>query len=52
MNVSWHEVTFLDSQLLRNPEKIAAARAELRRKHADAAAIPDLIDLVGLIHHV
>src|ERR1700730_15419481 len=40
------------SQLLRNADKEAAARAELRREHADARAIPDLVDLVEQVHDI
>src|ERR1700682_1463305 len=40
------------SKLLRNADEEAAARPELRREHADAGAIPDLVDLVEQVHDV
>ena len=40
------------SDFLRQAYKIAAARAELRSEHADAAAVADLVDLVEEIDDV
>ena len=40
------------SQLLRNADIIAAARAVLRREHADAGAVAQLVDLVEQVDDV
>src|SRR5580692_5288774 len=40
------------SDFLREPDEESAASAELRREHADAAAVADLIDLVEEVDHV
>src|ERR1700688_506482 len=39
-------------ELLRYAEVVSAARAVLRRKHADAGAVADLVDIVGDIDHI
>ncbi len=40
------------SQLLRQPHKEPAPRAELRREHADAGAVADFVDAVEYVHDV
>ena len=39
-------------QLLRNADKETAAWPELRREHADARTVPDLVDLVEQVYDV
>src|SRR5262249_10880551 len=41
-----------DSEFLRNAGEESAARSVLRREHADARAIPDLVDLVEHVDDV
>ena len=43
---------FRSSYLLRDADEVAAAWPELRREHADAACLPDLVDLVKHVDDV
>src|SRR5450759_5507670 len=43
---------FRFSEFLRNADKEHAARPELRRKHTDAGAVPDLVDLVEQVDDI
>src|SRR5258708_308777 len=47
-----HDGSIGSSNLLRDAKIEAAGGAELRREHADAGAVPDLVDLVEHVHHV
>src|SRR6266436_688147 len=44
--------TSADSDLLRDADEEAASWSELRCEHADAGAVPDLVDLVEHVHHI